>query len=111
MPPTIPLPLTTDQRAELEARVRSGRGRADTARRARVLLLLAEGHSYATIATMTGCSSRTIALWKQRLVKDCLAGLAPLLRGSKPSMLTPGLAAPIRRLTSLPPPPGPTLWL
>ncbi|MET0163774.1 MAG: helix-turn-helix domain-containing protein, partial [Vicinamibacterales bacterium] len=69
------LVLTTDQRSDLEARVRSGRGRADAARRARVILLLAEGCSYAAIAAMTGCSSRTIALWKQRFATDGLAGL------------------------------------
>src|SRR3954466_14191091 len=69
MPSTL-LVLTTDQRADLEARVRSGRGRADAARRARVILLLADGCSYAAIATMTGCSSRTIALWKQRFATD-----------------------------------------
>ena len=73
--PSTSLVLTIDQRSDLEARVRSGRGRADAARRARVILLLAEGRSYAAIATMTGCSSRTIALWKQRFAKDGLAGL------------------------------------
>lgn len=72
--PSTSLVLTTDQRCDLEARVRSGRGRADAARRARVILLLAEGCSYAAIATMTGCSSRTIARWKQRFAKDGLAG-------------------------------------
>src|SRR5258705_4609543 len=88
--PSTSLVLTTDQRSDLEARVRSGRGRADTARRARVLLLLAEGHSYATIATMTGCSSRTIALWKQRLVKDGMAGFGPPHPGSEAPVPEPG---------------------
>src|SRR5258708_5852608 len=74
--PSTSLVLTPDQRSDLEARVRSGRGRADAARRARVILLLADGCSYATIVTMTGCSSRTIALWKQRFVEDGVAGLA-----------------------------------
>ena len=81
------LVLTTDQRSDLEARVRSGRGRADAARRARVILLLAEGCSYAAIATMTGCSSRTIALWKQRFAQDGLAGLAARHRCRSPKRL------------------------
>ena len=59
--PTTSLVLTMDRRAALEARVRSGIGRADAARRARVILLLADGCSYATVADRTGCSSRTIA--------------------------------------------------
>src|SRR5258706_2360732 len=59
---------------------------------------------------MTGCSSRTIALWKQRLVKDGLAGLAPRHRGSKPSVLTPALEARIMTWTRRPPPHGATHW-
>src|SRR5918994_171682 len=104
------LVLTTDQRSDLEARVRSGRGRADAARRARVILLLAEGCSYAAIAAMTGCSSRTIALWKQRFAKDGLAGLAARHRGSKPTVLTPALEARIMTWTRRPPPHGATHW-
>jgi hypothetical protein len=38
--------LTTEQRTELETRERSRRGRADASRRARVILLLADGDSY-----------------------------------------------------------------
>jgi DNA invertase Pin-like site-specific DNA recombinase len=83
--PSTSLVLTTDQRSDLEARVRSGRGRPDAARRARAILLLADGGSYARIGAMTGCSSRTIALWKQRIVTDGLAGLAARHRGSKPT--------------------------
>ena len=110
MPSTTALALPADQRTELEARVRSGRGRADAARRARVILLLADGHSYATIATMTGCSSRTIALWKHRFVQDGLSGLAARHRGSKPTVLTPALAARIMTWTRRPPPHGATQW-
>src|SRR6267378_4367336 len=108
--PSTSLVLTTDQRSDLEARVRSGRGRADAARRARVILLLAEGCTYASIATMTGCSSRTIALWKQRVAKDGLPGLAARHRGSKPTVLTPALEARIMAWTRRPPPHGATHW-
>src|SRR6266480_218171 len=102
--------LTAEQRIDLETRVRSGRGRADAARRARVLLLLAEGHSYTAIAAMTGCSSRTIALWKQRFAKDGVAGLVARHRGSKPTVLTPALEARIMTWTRRPPPHGATHW-
>src|SRR5437899_7433964 len=107
---TTPVVLTTEQRIDLEAHVRSGRGRADAARRARVILLLAEGCSYVVIATMTGCSSRTIALWKQRFATDGLAGLAARHRGSKPTVLTPALEARIMTWTRRPPPHGATHW-
>ena len=104
------LTLTTDERAELERRVRSLKIRAEDARRARVILLLADGCSYATIAAMTGASSRTIALWKQRVLKDGLAGLTAQHRGSKPTVLTPALAARIMTWTRRPPPHGATHW-
>lgn len=108
--PSTTIVLTTDQRAALEARVRSGRGRADAARRARVILWLADGSSYAAIAAMTGCSSRTIALWKQRFAEDGLAGLEARHRGSKPTVLTPALAARVMTWTRRPPPHGATHW-
>src|SRR5437868_13752279 len=108
--PSTSLVLTTDQRSDLEARVRSGRGRADAARRARVLLLLADGCSYATVAERTGCSSRTIALWKQRFMTAGTAGLTARHRGSKPTVLTPALEARIMTWTRRPPPHGATHW-
>ena len=46
--------------ADLETRVRSGRGRADAARRARVILLLAEGCSYQTAGGELGVSINTV---------------------------------------------------
>jgi len=102
--------LTSEQRTTLESRVRSRRGRADAARRARVILLLADGSSYATITAMTGCSSRTIALWKQRFETSGLDGLAARHRGSKPTVLTATLEARILSWTRRSPPHGATHW-
>jgi transposase len=102
--------LTSEQRTALESRVRSRRGRADAARRARVILLLADGCSYATITAMTGCSSRTIALWKQRFETSGLDGLAARHRGSKPTVLTATLEARILSWTRRSPPHGATHW-
>jgi transposase len=75
------LALTPEQRAELERRDRSRRGRADAARRARVILLLADGGGYATITAKTGCSSRTIALWRHRFEASGLDDLLARHRG------------------------------
>jgi transposase len=108
--PSNGLVLTTEQQMELETRARSRRGRADAARRARVILLLADGDSYATITAKTGCSSRTIALWKQRFATDGVAGLAARHRGSKPTVLTPALQARILAWTRRAPPHGATHW-
>jgi transposase len=106
--PSPRLVLSTEQRIELESRVRSRRGRADAARRARVLLLLADGDSYASITAKTGCRSRTIALWKRRFEADGLAGLTARHRGSKPTVLTPRLQARILACTRRAPPHGAT---
>jgi transposase len=102
--------LTTEQRTELETRERSRRGRADAARRARVVLLLADGRSYASITAKTGCSSRTIALWKRRFEADGIAGLAARHRGSKRTVLTPTLQARILAWTRRAPSNGATHW-
>jgi transposase len=108
--PSTRLVLTTEQRTELETRERSRRGRADAARRARVVLLLADGESYASVRAKTGCSSRTIALWKHRFEADGIAGLTARHRGSKPTVLTPALQARILAWTRRAPPHGATHW-
>src|SRR5438105_1177435 len=108
--PSIGFVLTTPQRTALESRERSRRGRADASRRARVLLLLADGHSYAAITAKTGCSSRTIALWKGRFEAGGLDGLTARHRGSKPTVLTAALQARILAWTRRTPPHGATHW-
>jgi transposase len=75
-----------------------------------VILLLADESSYATITAMTGCSSRTIALWKRRFEQSGLDGLAARHRGSKPTVLTATLEARILSWTRRPPPHGATHW-
>lgn len=69
------LHLTETERAELVARARHGRGSAGVARRARVVLLLAGGKTYAEIEAAAGISRRTIALWKKRFENQRLEGL------------------------------------
>lgn len=69
------LHLSEAERAELLARARHGRGSADVGRRAKVVLLLAGGRTYAEIHATTGISRRTIALWKKRFEEERLDGL------------------------------------
>jgi hypothetical protein len=49
------LTLTADERTELERRARSRKIRAEDARRARVILMLANGESFTAIAAALGC--------------------------------------------------------
>src|ERR1700739_1569258 len=48
--------------------------------RAHILLLLADGHAWATVATLLFCSSRTIDRWVKRFHEEGIEGLA----GHKP---------------------------
>jgi len=72
---TEPFSLTSPDREQLEQLARSTRGSARLARRARVLLLLAEGLSLRRIHEHTGMSPQRIRAWKrnwqQRGSTDC----------------------------------------
>ena len=50
--------------------------------RAHLLLLLADGHTWATICAVLYCSSRTIARWKDRFHEQGLDGLLDRPRGT-----------------------------
>ncbi len=86
---TQAIKLGEAERTELERRVRSRRGRADDARIARLLLLLAEGSTYQQTAESVGCSAPFISKWKKRFVTEGLAGLYNRHAGRPVSVLTP----------------------
>src|SRR5437667_163299 len=60
------LTLTTDERTELERRVRSLKIRSEDARRARVILMLANGDSYSTSEATVPCFRDYINRWPRR---------------------------------------------
>jgi transposase len=107
---SLTMDLTADERAALERLTRTRRGRADLAKRARVILLLAEGRSYADIRAAVGCGPTFIAQWKQRFAEGRVAGLAGRHRGRKAWVLTPRLRARILAWTRKSPPDGSTHW-
>lgn len=107
---TEPLALTADERTTLDGWARSNRGRADLARRARAILLLADGATYRTVAQTIGWSSATIAKWKARFEATRMAGLWGRHQGSRPRKLTPRLEARILTWTRKAPPSGATHW-
>jgi transposase len=104
------LTLTADDRRELEQRVRSRRIRAEDARRARVILMLAEGESYAAIATAVACYPDYISRWKQRFEADGVPGLRARYVGQPATVRTPALEARILAKTRQLPPDGSTHW-
>lgn len=104
------LTLTTDERTALERRVRSRKIRAEDARRAKVILMLARGDSFSTITTTLGCHPDYINRWRQRFETKRLPGLEANYRGQPPTVRTPRMEARILAKTRQRPPGGSTHW-
>jgi transposase len=102
--------LTVDERTELERRVRSRKIRAEDARRAQVILMLADGASFTAITSAVGCYPDYVSRWKQRFEAERLAGLRAKYRGQPPSVRTAALEARVLAKTRQKPPDGSTHW-
>lgn len=102
--------LTDVERRELERRSHSRKGRADDARRARCILLLAEGASWAQIRGQLRCGDTYIARWSRRFTAERLAGLYSRHRGQPATVLTPKVEARILDWTRRRPQDGATHW-
>jgi transposase len=106
----MPIQFSVTDRQELESRARSRVLRAEDVRRAKVLLMLADGQSYRSIQATVGCSSAYVSRWKERYEADGLAGLYGRHRGRQVTVLTPAMEARILSLTRQAPPDGSTHW-
>src|SRR3989442_10346636 len=102
------LTLTIDERTELERRVRSLKIRSEDARRARVILMLAQGDSYSTIEATVPCYRDYINRWRRRFLAERLEGLRPRYRGQPPTLLTAAMEARVLEKTRQPPADGRT---
>jgi transposase len=67
--------LSTDERVELQKQANARNGRADSARHARLILLLADGLTWAEIRSKLDCPDSYISRWSKRFEADRLAGL------------------------------------
>src|SRR5213593_2063968 len=92
---TSVLDLSPAEREELERRLRLRTGRAEDARRARMILAIDRGDSYTEIAGALACNRNYISRWKERFVADRLAGLYSRNLGRAVSDKTPKLEAKI----------------
>src|ERR1700734_2533301 len=104
------LRLSRPEAQELQARARSRVLRAGDVRRARLILMLAEGQSWSTIQQALGCSSAYIARWQTRFAEQRLAGLFARHQGRPATKRTPRLEARILAWTRRPPTDGSTHW-
>src|SRR5277367_6539846 len=102
--------LTPSERTELSDRLRSRTLPAEDVRRARLILLLAQGKSYLTIRQVLGCNPNYISRWKGRFEVERLAGLYSHHPGRAVEKRTPALEARILEWTRRPAPDGSTHW-
>jgi transposase len=103
--------LTKMERSELSRRATSQAGRADEARRARLILLLEAGHTWAEIRDRLACNDAFISRWSKRFATERLAGLFSRHAGQPATRLTPKLEARILDWTvKRKPPDGSTHW-
>jgi transposase len=104
------LMVTADERTELQRRTRSRRIRAEDARRAQVILMLADGESFSTISSAVGCYPAYITRWRDRFETEGVAGLRAKYRGQPATVRTPALEARVLAKTRQKPPDGSTHW-
>ena len=91
--------LSKVERMELTQRAARQAGRADEARRARLILLLDAGHTWAAIREKLDCNDSFIDRWSKRFVAERFAGLFSRHAGQLPTTLTPALEARILEWT------------
>ena len=91
--------LSDTERMELNRRASSRAGRADDARRARLILLLESGDTWAKIREKLDCNDAFIDRWSKRFLEERLAGLFSRHAGQEASTLTPRLEARILECT------------
>jgi len=102
--------LSKMEKAELSQRATSQSGRADEARRARLIVLLDCGHTWAAIRDKLDCTDSFIDWWSKRFLAERLAGLFSRHAGQEPSTLTPELEARILEWTIKHKPTAATHW-
>src|ERR1700738_3258759 len=107
---TDAIKLTNAERMELTRRANSRTDRAEDARRARLILLLAEGHTWDEVSERIDCSRGFVASWSKRFTEQRLAGLYSRYLGPVATVLTPELEARILEATRRAPNDGARHW-
>src|SRR6266850_6554469 len=102
--------LTASEEKELISRARSRTLPAGEVRRARLILMLAEGKSYQMIQAELPCDATFIVRWKQRFLQDRLSGLYARHPGRAVEKRTPKMEARILEWTRRAPRDGSTHW-
>ena len=84
MPTVPPLTITEAERVELQRQVRAHTTPQRAAKRARIVLLAADGLPNRQIAPIVGMHEHTVAQWRRRFQTERLAGLQDRKRPGRP---------------------------
>jgi transposase len=107
---TSAITLTTPECMELTRRANSRTDRAEDARRAQLILLLAEGHTWDEVIERIECSRGFVASWSKRFIEQGIAGMYSRHFGQIATVLTPEFEARILEATRHAPSDGSTQW-
>jgi transposase len=107
---TTTFTVSAAEREELAARKRSRTLPSEDVRRARLILMLADGDSFTTIQTALECNRSYISRWKQRFESGGLSALYSRHAGRAPAKEATKLEAKILAKTQRKPTDGSTHW-
>lgn len=86
---SLVVPLTDEERLELEHLQRRTAIAAGLSRRARIILLRADGHSLVEIARRVGVATRVVSKWIKRYIRKGSRGLGDKTRPGRPPVFSP----------------------
>jgi transposase len=102
--------LGVDERMELERLCRSSSAPSGLVRRARAILLMAEGTPNVEVARRTGYTNVQVSRLRSRFSDDRVDGLWDRPRSGRPRELSPAKISHVVALTLRKPPPGLSHW-
>ena len=108
--PKKPITLSNEDREQLSAIVSSRSLPHGLVRRARIILMAAEGISNNTIGERVGVSHQTVCQWRQRYLQQGLEGLHDELRSGRPRSISDEEVAGLVRKTIQTKPENGTHW-
>ena len=97
--PKAPLTVSSEEREQLESLVSSRSLPHGLVRRARIVLLAAEGITNRTIAQKVGVSAVTVGKWRKRYLQQGIQGLHDELRPGRPHSISDEQVAVLIRKT------------
>ena len=106
----VAIDLTVEERAELEGLARRRRTAQGLARRARIVLMAADGHENKLISQQLGADQNTVGKWRRRFAERRVDGLLDEPRPGAPRQIGDDDIAETIRLTLETTPPDATHW-